>query len=292
MIGHAHSNRYPVARQIWWALGITTALTVLEISGAWKSGSMALWGEASHFVADVWAFAVALFALSPVPRNSRLSYGRGQAVALGGLVNGLLQGVIGMAVAAGAIHRFMHPEPIEGGWMLAVAVLGLGFNLVLLRRFGGAHMHEDDAIEGARIHFVADAGLCAATVLAAVVVNAGGPVWVDACLALLASALMILTAFRLMRRVGHTLLAGAPRSVESAALLMELNGLSGVSRAHHLHVWAVGHQIMASVHLECPEGMPSPLVAAESVLRQHGATHTTIQVEACCTEPECVSPRS
>jgi cobalt-zinc-cadmium efflux system protein len=280
-------SRVPSPHQIRWALAITTALTVLEVAGAWKSGSMALWGEAAHFVADVWAFGVALFALSSAPAHSRLSYGRGQAIALGGLINGLLQGAIGAVVAWGAWRRFAHPQPIEGGWMLAVAMLGFGFNLVLLRRFSGAHMHEDDAIEGARIHFIADAGLCGATVLAALVVSLGGPVWADAVLALLAAGLMVLTAVRLIRRVGAALLAGSPQMVVIPTLLADLNTLPEVTSAHHLHVWSVGHQVMGSVHVQCLTSSGPLLREAEAVMRRHGVTHSTIQVETHCPNPDC-----
>lgn len=289
-MGHAHSHLHPLptARQLWVALGLVTALTVLEAMGAWFTGSMALWGEAAHFVADAWAFTVALFAVSPTPAHSRLSYGRGQAIALGGLVNGLLQSAIGLGVGWGALQRFWHPEAIEGGWMLAVAALGLVINVGLLRAFGGLHMHEEEAIEGTRIHFIADAGLCAATVITAGVVALGGPVWVDALTAAVAAGLMLVTAGRLMRRVSHTLLAGVPAQLESPALLAALQALPGVTSAHHLHVWTVGHRVLGSVHVLTPAPVPDLLNQAEAVMRTHGITHTTIQVETACEETQSV----
>jgi cobalt-zinc-cadmium efflux system protein len=266
------------------AFTLVATLTLLEIAGAWRSGSMALWGEAAHFVADAWAFAVAAYALTPVAPTSRLSYGRGQAVALGGLINGLLQGTIGVAVAVEAVGRFFHPQPIEGGWMLAVAALGLLVNLGLIRRFGGLHMHEEDAVEGARIHFLADAGLCLATVLAAALVALGGPVEVDAALALLAAFVMVLTAARLMHRVGRTLLASVPQQIASGALLAELNALPDLVRAHHLHVWGVGRRVVASVHLQTPVPSRTLLTAAQAVFHRHGVDHTTIQIETECPD--------
>jgi cobalt-zinc-cadmium efflux system protein len=287
---HLHSHALPSARQLWKALGWVTLLTALEVVGAWASSSMALWGEAAHFVADIWAFAVALFAVSPPPSHSRLSYGRGQAIALGGLVNGLLQSVIGLGVAWGAVHRLWHPEPIEGGWMLAVAVavLGLAINMGLLRTFGGLHMHEEEAIEGTRIHFIADAGLCGATVVTALVVALKGPVWTDSLTALLAAGLMLVTAWRLIRRVSHTLLAGVPSQVESAALLAQLQTLPAIQGVHHLHVWAVGHRVLGSVHVLTATPTAGVLQQAETVMRAHGVTHTTIQMETACDETQVV----
>jgi len=277
----------PHRRQIIVALALTATLTVLEVAGAWTSGSMALWGEAAHFIADAWAFAVAWFALTPTPAGSRLSYGRGQAVALGGFFNGLAQGAIGVWVALEAMERLAHPRPVEGGWMVAVATLGLLVNLALLRGFGGFHMHHEDAVEGARIHFIADAGLCTATVLAALIVTLGGPVAVDAILALLAAALMLVTAGRLIHRVSHSLLASVPRDVIPGALLAELDALPQVAHAHHLHVWSVGTRTLGSVHLQAPVPSRAVLTAAQAVFARHGVTHTTIQLETHCPDATC-----
>lgn len=264
--------------QLWTALAWVSGLTFLEIAGAIRSGSMALWGEAAHFLADGWGFGVALFAATAVSRASGLSYGRGQALALGGLVNGLAQGALGVVVGVAAARRLMDPMPLESASLLGVAVVGLAVNAFFLIRFGGLHMHEDDATEGVRIHFLADLGLCVATVLAAMVIHLGGPLRADAILAILAALVMEVTAWRLIRRVGQTLLSGIPTHLEVPRLLEDLQSIPQVSAAHHLHVWQVGREIMGSVHL-VGSGEREQLDCANAVMRRHGITHATVQME-------------
>lgn len=283
---HPHAN--PTRTQLWWAVVLTTLLTGVEIAGAFQSASLALWGEAAHFVSDGWAFAVALYALSGKPHDA-LSYGRGQMLALGSFINALLQLAIGLAIATLALRHVINPEPVEGGWMLGVAALGLVTNAVFLRLFGGVHMHEDTAIEGARIHFLADFALCGGTVLAALLVWAFGWTLADPVLALLAAGLMGVSALRLGLRTGHVLLAGVPREIDLPGVHRDLLGLPGIAGIHDLHVWQVGRQRMASVHVFAP-GLDEAriLAAVDLCLKKCGITHTTIQVERVPCEAPCL----
>jgi cobalt-zinc-cadmium efflux system protein len=284
-VTHRHAN--PTRTQLWWAVILTTLLTGVEIAGAFQSASLALWGEAAHFVSDGWAFAVALYALSGKPDDA-LSYGRGQMLALGSFINALLQLAIGIAIAGVALHHVITPEPVEGGWMLGVAVLGLVTNGVFLRLFGGVHMHEDTAIEGARIHFLADFALCGGTVLAALLVWALGWTLADPVLALLAAGVMGVSALRLGHRAGHVLLAGVPREIDLPDVHRDLLEVAGVIGVHDLHVWQVGRERMASVHVFAPDlDAPRILEGVDLCLKNCGITHTTIQVERVPCETPC-----
>lgn len=276
----------PSVKQLIIAFGLTGGLTLFEAWGAWHSHSLALWGESAHFIADMWAFAVAVYALSSSSTLS-LSYGRRQAVALGGFINGLLQSIIGLWIMVQAIMHLFSPPSIEGGWMLVVSSVGFLLNLSLLRWFGGFHMHSSDAIEGARIHFLADASLCGATILASVLVYQFNWVWADAILAMLAGGVMFSSAISLLRRVIQTLLAAVPVETSLEEIQTQLKSIHRVGNVHDLHIWQVGEQKMASVHVQAPYPHRQILKEAETIFSQHEITHTTIQIEEECINP-CV----
>lgn len=282
---HQH---HPSLKQLIVAFSLTGSLTIFEIWGAWHSHSLALWGEAFHFIADMWAFSVAVFAMSS-PKTPSLSFGRNQAVALGGFINGLVQSIIGVWIVLQAIEHLWKPESIEGGLMLMVASVGLLLNLSFLGWFGGFHMHQSDAIEGARIHFMSDAGLCLATVLSAGLIDSLNWVWSDAVLAIIAGGIMIYSALGLIKRVSHTLLSGVPMEVNIQEILEELKRLDKVKDVHDLHIWQVGRDKIASVHILAPQPHFKILKEAESIFKNHEITHTTIQVEeVCLTESFCI----
>ena len=279
---HAHSK--PTSVQLRWAILLTSVLTGLEVAGAWTSHSMALWGEAVHFLADLWAFGVARYALIPVASNSRWGYGRDPMIAFGGLINALMQIALAAWIGIEAVHRWLHPEPIEGGLMLAIAALGLAVNVGLMRLFGGRHVHQDDAVEGARIHFVADAGLCGATVLTALGVTLGAPVRLDAVLAFLAASLMVVLAARLMYRVSQTLLGRIPAQIVPSTLIRAIEALPGVVQAHHLHAWRVNEQTLASVHVLVHDTPTDLLDRIHRLLHDHQVDHVTVQMETHCPD--------
>jgi cobalt-zinc-cadmium efflux system protein len=274
-VNHPH----PTRRQLLAAVVLTSLLTLSEVIGGWESGSLALWGEAAHFVSDGWAFAVAFYALSHRPSET-LSYGRGQMLALGSFVNALLQGAIGGVIFWQSVRHLQNPEAIEGGLMLVIAAAGVLVNGLFLRVFGGLHLHTDTAIEGTRIHFLADLALCAGTLLAALLVHLAGWTWADPVLAGLAALLMLATSFQLARRSGHILLSGVPREIDLQGLTGDLLSLPGVRGFHDLHVWQVGHRKMASVHVFAPAlSARQALERVNQVFAGCGVDHVTIQME-------------
>lgn len=190
----------PSHKELWMAFLLTGILTIFEVVGAWRSHSLALVVEVVHFIADTWAFGVALYSLTQ-NFNNNLSFDHEKMLEFAVLINAIMQIIIGVWVMLEACIHLTHPEHIESGWMLIVAVVGFVINIFLMRWFGGFHFHKDHAIEGVRIHFLSDAGLCGATVLAAIGIWLWNLQWIDAFLALIASLIMIGSAVFLGRKV-------------------------------------------------------------------------------------------
>src|SRR5690606_27053778 len=115
------------------ALAITLTVLVVEIVGAWLSGSLALLGDAGHMASDSIGLAVALVAslIAARPATDRHTFGFQRMEVLAALANGLILVVVAVLVAVEGVRRLVEGvAEIEAGPMLFVAAVGLVANVV------------------------------------------------------------------------------------------------------------------------------------------------------------------
>ena len=95
-------------------------------------GSLSLLADAGHNLSDVVALSVAAGAvlLARRPATPNRSFGFRRAEILAALVNAVSLIVIAIIVFVGAARRFADPPDVPGGWLIAVATVGLLVNLI------------------------------------------------------------------------------------------------------------------------------------------------------------------
>ena len=132
-------------------------------------------------------------------------------------------------------------------------------------------------------------GVGALVVSALVIISTGWTV-VDPIVAILVSAMIAWSAFRLFKTALHLSLDGIPEGVDLSAIRAWLRALPGVVDLHDLHIWALSSTSNAlTVHLVMPDGCPG-----DAFLEQTGRNletsfniaHATVQVER-GAETEC-----
>ena len=103
---------------------------VVQIVGAFLSGSLALLADAAHMFTDAAALVVALVAtaIAARPADDRRTYGYQRAEVLGALANGVILIALCAWVGIEAVQRLLAPAEaeVQGGLMLIVAVAGEG----------------------------------------------------------------------------------------------------------------------------------------------------------------------
>ena len=126
-----HTHRAGSRRALGLVLALTVAYTVAEIVGGLLTGSLALLADAGHMLGDSAALALALGAawLATRPATPERSFGFRRAEILAALANGLALVAIAIWVFVEAVRRLDDPPHVLGGWMLLVAVIGLGVNV-------------------------------------------------------------------------------------------------------------------------------------------------------------------
>ena len=204
---HAHRGD---RRRLGRALAITGLFMLVEVLGGLWSGSLALIADAGHMVADTGSLALAWFAawLSERPGSAHRADGHGRAQVLAAFINALALIVVVGWIAVEAVQRLVEPRPIEGVGMLGIALLGLGANLVVYRILHGGGDGNLN-VEAARLHVLGDLFGSIAASAAAVVILTTGWLPVDALLSLVVAALILRSAWPLLRRSTRLLWVGA-----------------------------------------------------------------------------------
>jgi cobalt-zinc-cadmium efflux system protein len=290
---HAHAHANGSETRLLIAAALTVATLIAEAIGGWMSGSLALLSDAAHMLVDAFAlllaWAGAHFARRPA--DDLRSFGYARLEVLAGYSNALLQFVLVAWIAIEAVLRLMQPEPILSGIMLVVALIGLAVNVIVLAALGG-HQHDDLNLAGARLHVIGDLLGSIGAVGAALIVRYLGWLQADPLVSLLVSALILVSAWRLLRLSAHILLEGVPDGVETALVTETVRRESGVDDVHHVHVWQLaGGRRMATLHARLAPGMETEaaLATMKRVLREHfHIFHATIQIDdGACVEGDC-----
>ena len=166
-IQHAHDAK-PLEARLLGAIALNALIVVAEIAGGLVSGSLALLSDAIHNLSDVAALIIAFVArrLGRRPPSHRHTYGLGRVEVMAALFNSATILVVGTLIIRSAVTRLLHPTPVLGGVMLAVASVGLAANLFSVLLLKG-HSHGDLNMRAAVLHLLQDTLSSVAVVVAA-----------------------------------------------------------------------------------------------------------------------------
>src|SRR4029078_10137598 len=119
-------------RKLAIALGLILGLMVLEIVAGLIADSLALVSDAAHMLTDAVAIGLSVWASSLAPRPARgaMTYGYRRAEILAAQFNGATLLTLAVLIVIEAVRRLYSPPSVEAGLILAVAVIGVGVNLL------------------------------------------------------------------------------------------------------------------------------------------------------------------
>jgi cobalt-zinc-cadmium efflux system protein len=224
------------------AIAIVVVFLVVEVVGAYLSGSLALLADAGHMLSDLLGLIIALVALGIAarPATDRQTFGYQRAEVLGALLNGLLLLGIAVFIATEGVQRLITPTSTEvlGVPMLVIAIVGLCANVAsLLVLRGGAST--SIGMRGAYLEVLGDFFGSIAALIAGIVILTTGFGQADAIASLVIAALIVPRAISLLRDVFHVLSESAPTGTDVESIRSHILGAEGVIDVHDVHVWAI-----------------------------------------------------
>lgn len=272
------------------AIVIVACVLVVEVVGAWLTGSLALLADAGHMFSDLAGLLIALAAtvVAARPATDRQTFGYQRAEVFGALINGLILVAVTVGVVIGALSRLVEVsrDEVLGMPMLVVAVIGLVANLAALLLLRPAAAHSIN-MRGAYLEVVGDTLGSVAVIIAAGVILATGFQQADSIASLVIAAMILPRAFSLLRDVVRVFSESAPKDTDVAEIRQHLLETAGVVAVHDVHVWAItsgAHLFSAHVVVD-PEVLHSGGAGAlldelsECLSHHFDVDHSTFQLE-------------
>lgn len=283
---HAHSADGSNLKRVMIALVLTGSFMIVEVVGGIISGSLALLADAGHMLTDTMALALAAtaFHVSKRPPDGKLTFGYQRFQILAAFVNGLsLLAIVGWILFE-SVRRFLNPNDIAAETMLLVAAIGLVVNVISF-----AVLHTGDKenlnIRGAALHVAGDLLGSVAAIVAALVIMYSGWLLIDPILSVAVAALILKSAWVLVKRSAHILLEGAPEWLNVPMMQDRIvASVAGVGEIHHVHIWGLTPQeLMLTMHMSITDNVESQSVVLRNTKQflkeEYGIGHVTIEVD-------------
>src|SRR5579871_1121606 len=126
--GHARNER-----RTWAVIALASAMMVAEIVGGLLFGSIALIADGLHMSTHAGALLLAALAYRYARRHAddaRFTFGTGKLGDLAGFTSAIILAMIAVLIGYEAVMRLIAPVAVRFDEAIAIAVLGLGVNIV------------------------------------------------------------------------------------------------------------------------------------------------------------------
>ena len=282
---HVHGTSADADRgKLWVALALIVGFMAAEVVAGIVANSLALLSDAAHMLTDAAAIALSLIALqlSRRPAGGSMTFGLKRVEILSAQVNGVTLLVLAALIAYEGVRRLVDPPGVDGELVLFVALAGVVVNLAATAVLARANRRSLN-IEGSFQHLLTDLYAFVGTAIAAAVILLTGFDRADAIASLLVAALMLRSAYGLLRDSGRVFLEASPKGLDPERIGRRMAEQEGVVDVHDLHVWevtsefpALAAHVMVKPETDCPR---TRFELAELLEREFGIHHTTLQVE-------------
>ena len=297
-LGAAHDRN---EKRTWLVVGLTAAMMVVEIAGGSIFGSMALLADGWHMSTHAGALAIAAFAYRFArnhARDPRFAFGTGKLGDLAGFTSAIVLALIALAIGYESVVRLFQPVSIHYDEAIAIAVVGLGVNLVSAWLLGGEHHHDhghdhdhhddhghhhhdhhDHNLRAAYWHVLADALTSVLAIAGLLAARFYGWTFLDPLIGVVGAVVIARWSWGLIRDAGAVLLDAAPNLALEESIRSKLE--TGHDRIADLHVWRLGPGHNAAI-VSLVADDPAPVEHYKERLEHiEGLSHVTVEVHRC-----------
>jgi cobalt-zinc-cadmium efflux system protein len=280
-------------------LYLTLALNGLVIVGEFIGGmvlnSMGLMSDAGHNFVDQGALFLALYAhiVTRRPSSETRTFGYHRAGVIAAFLNSFVLLLTALGIALVGLQRILHPVPVDGVWIMAIAAGSFAANLAiaLLLQQGAK---DDLNIRSAFWHMLTDAWVSLGVVLSGAAIMLTGWTILDPLVSLLVVGAILHGAWPLFKESFDVLLESTPPTISASDVAAAIESIPGAKNVHDLHIWAVEPRlVMLTCHVLTDKEESRdrqdllPSIQAR-IAEDFGITHMTIQLETVCCDPDDV----
>lgn len=264
---------------------LNTGFTVLEFFIGFLSGSLALISDAAHNLTDSLSLLVSFIATKVAKKgaNADKTYGYGRATVLAALINSIILLSLAAYIFTEAFKRFQNPEPVEGGLVVVVALVGIAINGTIAYLFFKSR--GDLNIRSAFLNMAMDTLASVGALLAGLIIVLTGKTIADPLISLIIGCMLLYSGWSIIKSAIHLLFDGVPEGTDIPAIQKAILDTPGVRGMDDLHIWALSTTSAAlSCHLVVKDSsLKESIVLKEKVKRmlseKFNIEHATIETE-------------
>ena len=294
-LGAAHDRN---ERRTWAVVALTATMMVAEVVGGTLFGSMALLADGWHMSTHAGALAIAAFAYRFArshARDPRFTFGTGKLGDLAGFASAIVLAMISLGIGYESVVRLFQPVTIHYAEATAIAVVGLGVNLLSAWLLGEEHHHDHDDdhdqghhhhhyhnLRAAYWHVLADALTSVLAIAGLLAAWTFGWTWLDPVIGIVGALVIAHWSWGLIRDAGAVLLDATPNKALAEAIKSRLE--VGHDRIADLHIWRLGpghHGAIVSLVSDSPEPVEH---YRDKLSGMRELSHLTIEVHRCAGE--------
>ena len=284
---HSHDHNDLKGRNLLLSILLNILITVAQVIGGLLSGSLALLSDALHNFSDVISLIVSYIANKLTKRKASLqkTFGYKRAEILAAFINASTLIIVAVLLIIEAIDRFKNPQDIESNlviWLSAVAIIGNGFSVLLLKKDSETNMN----MKSAYLHLLTDMMASVAVLIGGLLMKYYQIYWVDSVLTFAIAVYLIIMGYHLLKDSTKVLMLFTPEAIPINAIVKDINAFADIKNTHHIHVWQLNED---EIHLEAHIDFNKDITLSQFdiilrdiedlVLKKYDINHVNIQPE-------------
>ena len=257
---------------------------IVEIIGGFLTNSMAVMSDAVHDFGDCVTLAMNWFLeeYSVKQDDEKYTYGYRRYSLVGVVINTVVLVTGSVLIITEALKRISHPQKLESGGMIALAVAGVIVNgLAVLRLRKGKKLTE----RAVMLHLMEDVLGWAAVLIAGIFIKLFELYIIDTILSIVIAAFVLSNVIKNFKETAGIFLQAVPSGYNIIKLRKKMIRVKGILDIHDIHLWSLdGINNIISFHCVVPYDILTDEVLKikyrlKKYLKYIGINHITIEIE-------------
>ena len=281
------------SKNILIAFILNLVFSLLEFTGGFFTGSVAIVSDAIHDLGDAATIGISYF----MERKSHKqpdkihSFGYGRYSVLGGLITTAVLLIGSFGVIINAIDKIAFPSKIHYNGMIVLSVIGVCVNLVAaFVTHKGSSLNQ----KSVNLHMLEDTLGWIVVLVGSVVMKFTGFVIIDPIMSIAIGIFIIVNAVKNLKAIFNILLEKVPDNTNIDEIKNHLCEIDGIIDIHHIHIWSSdGINNNATMHIVTQSDFCRVKEKIRHELQDLGIFHATLELETPdenCTERHCHVP--
>lgn len=234
-----HHHHKKAGENLAFVFFMNLAFNIIVIAGGLATNSMAILADCIHDMSDTISIALAWFLEHIAQRDStdKYSYGYQRFSILGAVIMSVFVIIMAFVILSEAIPRLFHPEGVDAGGMLVVAIVGIVFKSISVYRLHDGETFNEKAI---LFHQLGDVfEWVAILILSLILMFWDGAPYLDPFVSIGIALWLIFNLGRNLYKSVEVLLQKTPDNFDVDEFKTQILVIEGVNAIDDFHIWSL-----------------------------------------------------